>query len=139
MFAEIVRIRRELFPSQMEAFDKKVLDETIKRGREIAAMLDEMFRVGKAPYSREMLLSAIFCDFGNNVYETVLGADKIEFNKDKLNEWLKYKLPMDDIDEFIGRVKEPTHYVHVVGSVNGLAADLSTSTKDSMLPNRQYL
>lgn len=86
-------------------------------------MFDEMF--GGAPgISRNMLLSAVFCDFRNNIYEAVLGAGETQLDKAKLETWLKYKLPVDDIDDFIERVRKPTHYIHVTGSVNGLAADL---------------
>lgn len=123
MFAEIVKIRKEVFPGEMDAFDAMVLNRTREMGQRAAAMLDEMFE-RRGGISREMLLSAIFCDFGNNGYEAVLGARETQLDKTKLQRWLEYKLPMDDIDDFIERLRKPTHYVHVAGSVNGLAADL---------------
>ena len=73
-----------------------------------------------------LILSAIFTDFAENIYESeVLGAGKRNFDaKSLMARWLKYNLPIDDIESFLGEVKEKKHYVHVVGSINSLGVDL---------------
>ncbi|MFH1867856.1 MAG: phosphodiester glycosidase family protein, partial [Candidatus Omnitrophota bacterium] len=123
LYGEIVKLRKRLFGSNVvDEYNSQIIERLKKEGRILADFFDKNI---KRFSEKRKILAAIFTEFKPDIVRSVIeGRESPRIELKKLKDWLKYDMPIDDVAKLIRALKEPTHYVHVTGSVNSLAADL---------------
>ena len=121
MYAKLVALRRNFYPGEFTKYETDLQQELISSGGKIVEMLRAEKVAGLS--LKDAVRAALFSDYGDNVYEQSLGAKPRVFDSRTLKLWLEDLSAIDDIDAFLGSVRGKD-YIHVVGSVNSLAADM---------------
>ena len=121
IYAQVKRIRNKIFVSAENSFDHQLQARLLHEADRIAIVLQSLKR--KSDFKRAVL-AALLIEHGNNIYGQHLGKAAVEFSLPILEKWIAASPLDDDLEEFAARLSEPTTYVHVVGSVNSLFAEL---------------
>jgi len=117
-------LRRRLFKESIYNVETR-LDFLLRGGPKLYGLISLLRLFAKKKF-KTLVRLAVLMDYANNIYEQALDEPPIEVNREILDTWLKQSQPgfQDDSDLFDAQLRNPTTYVHVVGSVNSLAPDL---------------